>query len=227
MLALVLPEDHAVDVAELGLERVDDVVLVLDGALDLASQLDQPWKLTRLDPLLDRGVEGTAERNVHASLADPEALAPHVRGNVAEADRAHAAVLDPRPGLEASGRHVDDDAGLALAALDDALVERPGDERDRPVPAGGRVARVVEEHDAEVRAPIVRLDDEAAVHVRVPARLEDEQAPDVVEACECIAPLVENRRAPERLDAAGDDPERLAARVVVDRRDAAHAVALP
>ena len=59
--------------------------------------------------------------------------------------------------------------------------------------------------------------DVAAVHVRVPARLEDEQPADVVEALERVAPPLEDRGAPERLDAAGDDPERLAARVVVDR----------
>ena len=69
---------------------------------------------------------------------------------------------------------------------------------------------------------VVRLDDEAAVHVRVAARLEDEQPPHVVEALERVAALVEDRRAAERLDSAGHDPERLAARVVVDRADRRH-----
>ena len=63
------------------------------------------------------------------------------------------------------------------------------------MPARGRVAGVVEEHDAEVRVLVVRLDDEAPVHVRVAARLVDEQAPHVVEALERVAPLVEDRRA--------------------------------
>jgi hypothetical protein len=99
---------------------------------------------------------------------------------------------------------------LALAPLDDALVERPRDERDRPVPARGRVAGVVEEDDAEVGAVVVRLDDEAAVHVRVAARLVDEEPPNVVEPLERVAALVEDRRAARRLDTARHDPERLA-----------------
>ena len=69
----------------------------------------------------------------------------------------------------------------------------------------------MEEHDAEIGARVVRLDDEAAVHVGVPARLVDEQPPNVVEPLERIAPLVEDGGAARRLDAARDDPERLAA----------------
>ena len=82
-----------------------------------------------------------------------------------------------------------------------------------------RVAGVVEEHDAEVGAVVVRRHDVAAVHVGVAARLVDEQPADVVEPLERVAASLEDRRAPERLDAAGDDPERLAPGVVVDRPD--------
>ena len=56
----------------------------------------------------------------------------------------------------------------------------------------------MEEDDAEVGAVVVRLDDVAAVHVRVPARLEDEEPADVVEPLERVAPLVEDRRAREQ-----------------------------
>jgi hypothetical protein len=87
------------------------------------------------------------------------------------------------------------------------------------VPAGGRVARVVEEDDAEVGAIVVRLDDEAAVHVRVPARLVHEKASHVVEPFQRVAALVEDRPPAWRLDSAGHDPERLARGVVVDRSD--------
>ena len=66
---------------------------------------------------------------------------------------------------------------------------------------------------------VVRLDDEAAVHVGVAARLVDEQPPHVVEPLECVAALVEDRRAVRGIDSAGHDPERLAAGVVVDRAD--------
>jgi hypothetical protein len=51
----------------------------------------------------------------------------------------------------------------------------------------------------------------------VPARLEDEQATDVVEVVPRPAPSLEDGRSLEWRDAADDDPERLAGGVVVDR----------
>jgi hypothetical protein len=55
----------------------------------------------------------------------------------------------------------------------------------------------------------------------MPARLEDEQAANVVEVFGRIPALLEDRRAIERRHAAGDDPKRLAGGVVVDRLDRA------
>jgi hypothetical protein len=75
----------------------------------------------------------------------------------------------------------------------------------------------VEEDDAEVGAVVVRLGDEAAVHVGVPAGLEDEQLANLVEPLECEAPLVEDRGALEPRHTAGDDAKRLACGVVVGR----------
>ena len=149
---------------------------------------------------------------------------PHERGHVPEAHRPDPAVLDGRPRLEAPRRDVDDDAVDALASRDHPVVERPGDERDRPVPAGRRVALVVEEDDPEVGAVVVRRDDVAAVHVRMPARLEDEQPPHVVGLLEREAPALQDRRTLEGRRPARDDAEGLAARVVVDDLDphAAH-----
>ena len=109
-------------------------------------------------------------------------------------------------------------ARLRLARLDDAGLERPGRERDRPVPAGGREAGVVEEENAEVAVRARRLGDEAAVHVGVAARLVHEQGAHAVELLLRVAALLEDRRAGDRADAAGDDPERLARGVVVDGR---------
>src|SRR5262249_29591189 len=42
LLALLLPEDDAVDVSELRLARMDDVVLALQVVLDRPPELDQP-----------------------------------------------------------------------------------------------------------------------------------------------------------------------------------------
>ena len=193
-----------------------DVVLGLDQALELAAALDQVRELAGLDAGFDRGVEGAAEGDVDVGVPDPQPFGVDERGNVAEAHRTDAAVLDLRPGVEAARRHVHDDVVLAFPALDDPLVERPGHERDRAVAARGRVAGVVEEDDAEVGAVVVRRNDEAAVHVRVTAGLEDEEAADVVEPLERVAAAVEDRLTAERVDAGRDDAEGLASGVVVD-----------
>ncbi len=143
----------------------------------------------------------------------------HERRDVAKAHGSDHASLDASPGLEPAGGDVDDDPRLGLLGREPAALERPRDERDRPVAAGGRIALVVEEDDAEVGAVVLRLGDEAAVHVRVAARLVDEQLAHVVEMLQRKTALVENRAPRGRLDAAGDDPKRLAARVVVDGLD--------
>ena len=77
----------------------------------------------------------------------------------------------------------------------------------------------MEEDNTEVGPVVLRRHDVAAVHVGVPAGLEDEQAAVRVEVVAREAAPVEDRRALERRDAARHDPERLAARVVVDRLD--------
>ena len=64
LLALLLPEDDAVHVPQLRLERVHDLVLRLESALDLTAERDQPRQLGRLDPLGQRGVEGATEGDV-------------------------------------------------------------------------------------------------------------------------------------------------------------------
>src|SRR5215208_1449760 len=66
IVALALPEDDAVHVAQLGLERVDDLVVRFKLVLELAPALDQPRQLLRRDSLLDGRVERAAERDVDA-----------------------------------------------------------------------------------------------------------------------------------------------------------------
>src|SRR5581483_2705129 len=215
LVALLLPEDDPVEVAQLGLPRMDDLVVASEVRLDRAAELDQPRELARLDALRQRGVERAAERDVDAAARGLQAPCVYERGDVAEADRDNAAVRDPRGRRQATGGRVDDD----LRPGDAAALDRPRDERDRPVAARGRVAGVVEEDDAEVRPVVLRLGDVAAVHVGVPARLVDEQPPDAVQVLRGVAPLVEDALSRDRLDAAGDDPEGLPAGVVVDRPD--------
>jgi hypothetical protein len=79
----------------------------------------------------------------------------------------------------------------------------------------------VPEQHAEVRAVVVGLDEEAAVHVGVPARLMAEQAPHDVDRLRRggVLAALAHRGAGNRRGAGGHDPERLARRVVVRRRD--------
>jgi hypothetical protein len=50
---------------------VDELVLALEGGLDLTAERDQPRQLSRDEALLDRGVERAAERDVHHPRAGP------------------------------------------------------------------------------------------------------------------------------------------------------------
>src|SRR5205807_6667177 len=59
--------------------------------------------------------------------------------------------------------------------------------------------------------------DGTAVHVRVAARLEDEELANVVEVVERVAPLLEDGASAQRGDAATDDAKRFSGGVIVDR----------
>ena len=131
----------------------------------------------------------------------------------------HASAGDAGDGVQTARRHVHGDLAGRLLQRHHAVLERPGHERDGAVPACGRIAGVVEEHHAEIGAVVIGRGYEAAVHVGVAARLEHEQATHVIEVLGRIAPPLENRRALQRAHPAGDDPERLAGRVVVGDAD--------
>ena len=100
LTALVLPEDHAVDVPELGLERVDDLVRRLELGLDLAAELDQARQLARLDALLGATRRTRRRRRRRPPAGGREPGRPDERRHVPKADRADAAALDARDRLE-------------------------------------------------------------------------------------------------------------------------------
>ena len=123
---------------------------------------------------------------------------------------------------DAARRDVDRHVDLAVARRGHRpRLDGPRAERDRPVPARGRVAVLVPEEDAEVGAVVVGRHEEAAVHVGVPARLVAQQPADRLDRLgrgRALAALA-HRRAGDRRDPRRHDPERLARRVVVRRRD--------
>ncbi len=74
----------------------------------------------------------------------------------------------------------------------------------------------MEEDHTELGALVLRLRHEPAVHVRVTARLEDEELADLVEVVERVAPLLQDGASAQRGDATADDAKGFAGRVIVD-----------
>ena len=73
-----LEEDDAVDVAELRLERMDELLPGLELTFDLAAELDQARQgfLLHGERRLDGRVEGAAEGDVDGQAPRPRALVP-------------------------------------------------------------------------------------------------------------------------------------------------------
>ena len=210
---------------------MDDLERAIQGGAELALQGDQLGEGSRLDTEpelahIHRAVERPTERDVERQPAparlDLHVAREHERGDVPEAHRLDPTVaVQARRAGEPARRNVDRDRDLTGARFrrDATGVDRPGHQRDRPVPARRRVALVVEEHDAQVAVGVVGWRDEAAVHVGVAARLVDEELADVVDIRGGPAAAFRHGPAFERRDTAGHDPERLATGVVVGRRD--------
>ena len=166
------------------------------------------------------GVDGAAVGDVDRDARRLHPARDHVGRHVAERHRRDRPARAAHPRHDAPGRHVDRHLRLAVGlARDPARLHRPRAERDRAVPARGRVAVLVPEQHAEVGAGVVGRDREAAVHVGVPARLVAQQAAHGVHlgaAARVLAPLAHGG-ARDLGRAAGDDAERLARGVVVGR----------
>ncbi len=127
----------------------------------------------------DRGVDRAAVGHVDRDARGLHVARDDERGHVAKGDRLDDPAADANARDDAAGGHVDRDVDLAVARRGQRpRLDGPGAERDRPVSARGRVAVLVPEEDAEVGALVVGRDEEAAVHVRVPARLVAQQPAD-------------------------------------------------
>src|SRR6266576_2672925 len=157
-------------------------------------------------------VERAAEREVVAHVADTGHLNAVVEGyderrHVLERDAPHARAFKPRPRGHASRRRVEpNDRTLA----DKTDLERDGHQGDYAVATHRAPALVVHEKDAGVAVGCDGLGRYRSIHVRVPSRLEHQAASYAVEPLARETPLFEDRRPGDRVEAAGDHPERLA-----------------
>jgi hypothetical protein len=76
----------------------------------------------------------------------------------------------------------------------------------------------VHEQHGEIGVGMIGLDQQCAVHAVMAARLQDQAAPQMVEALARLAPLVEQSLAREARPAVNDDARRLAAGMHLDGR---------
>src|SRR3989454_6395375 len=74
----------------------------------------------------------------------------------------------------------------------------------------------MKEDHSELGTLVFRLRHEAAVHVGVTTRFEDQELADVIEVVERVAPLLEDGASAQRRNAAADDAKRFAGGVIVD-----------
>ncbi len=233
-------EDHAVDAGERRVTRVPGGGLVGEGGPDLPSDRGQFGQPGRGDGepeggCRDGGVAGARVRQVDrdgpARGGDLDPSGGDPGGYVAEGHAGGAARPAVDEGGDPAGGHVDPHPRHAVRRRrDQPRVHRPGAERHGAVAARGGVAVLVPEQHAQVRALVVRRDDEAAVHPAVAARLVREQPADVVQragargggaaaGAERDGAALGDGAARDGRQAGGDDPERLARRVVVDGLD--------
>ena len=220
ILALLLPEDHAVDVAELGLERVHDVLPRLDLALQLAPELDQPRELApaRRAP---RPTRRTRRRRRCRRCARRARLPPprRTRG---------------RSGIAPSERDRPPPAPTHRAGPTARRRRRGSPPRAaRPRPSSSaHVTRAIVPCPHAVEYPALW---KKTTPRSAPSSSGSTTKQPYMSACprgswtsnrrtwssalERVAALVEDRRAAQRLDAVGHDPEGLAGGVVVGCAD--------
>ena len=106
-----LEEDDAVDVAELRLERMDELLPGLELTFDLAAELDQTRQgfLLHRERRLDGRVESAAKGDVDGQAPGLERLCLHIGGHVREADSLDASFAHRSNRFEPPGGHVHDD----------------------------------------------------------------------------------------------------------------------
>jgi hypothetical protein len=164
------------------------------------------------------GVERTAPRDVRLDLAGVDATGGHARRHVDERHLVHRAGRTTHTRGDAPRRDVDHHVDPPIGGSRDAPgFHRPRTQRNRSVPARGRVAVLVPEQHAEGGTLVVGRDDEAAVHVGMAARLVTQQPAQTVDTLRrrgALAPL-SHVRARDLPDVTDDDPEWLTGRVVV------------
>ena len=180
----VLVEDRAVDAREPLVARVAGGVAARERGLTARPAAISSRQVARARPRSPNaaarhaGVDRAAVGHVDRHAARPRDVArDHEGRHVAEGDGVHRVrrAARTRAPTRPDGTSTVTSTSPSAGAATTPRLDRPRAERDRAVAARGRVAVLVPEEHAEVGPVVVGRDEEAAVHVGVPARLVAEQ----------------------------------------------------
>ena len=139
-----------------------------------------------------------------------------------------ATANDLRPRVDRARGCVEDEIGSArtagsartdVRAHEQSSLERNGGHRDDTMAAHRAVALVVHEQDAGMRSWGYRLGEERAVHIRVPARLEHQRTPQVIDVPPHPLAFFEHRLSAGSRQPVDNKAQRLASSMGVDRLD--------
>ena len=208
---------------------MDDGELVGRGRLDHLADPDDVRALVGRQPQPERlglgdHVEHPAVRDVDRHGAEMRDLDRRIQvgregRHVPERHAEHLAVEAVGGDPDQAGRRFERQVGHGLGHRQHAGLEQDRGDAHRVRPGHARVLDLLHDHVAGIRRRVAGWQDQVAVGRRVAARLAEHPQAQVVAVGLEPGHLVEHRRARDVLDAADDDPARLAGRVRVDRPD--------
>ncbi|VTR68095.1 hypothetical protein DESC_690032 [Desulfosarcina cetonica] len=221
--------DRAVKEAEIRLKGVRDRPGGHNGALDRHAPFDQAVEIIRpcTHPQVGgvhEGVEGAAVGDVVAHRPQPRhrhgLISAQYKGrHIVEGHALHPSGLHPCMGRNQPRRCVDAHRGERFDHRYQPRFHGHGGHGDDAVAAHGAVALVMQEKHPEIGVYRHRRGDDAAIHVRVAARLPHEGPADGIMLRDHVASVLKDRGAGKFRQPAGDNPEWLAAGMGIEGGD--------
>jgi hypothetical protein len=233
---------HAVGAGKLVDEDVVHARLSHTGDVDLELRVDRlaDRHATLGDPLDHLALHGNAEaRRLHdredvagaerdvdgdlADLLDLDGLPREQdeRRRPAERDLRHAVTRGAHDGLDQTGLGVDGHGGRGAGSRDHPGLDGSRRGADRGLAARHVVAAGIREEEPEMSAGGDRLGHDGDQQAGMPAGLQTERCPEVIQALLEFAPLLGDRASRQAAEPAGDEPHPDPRRVEVDGRDQA------
>lgn len=225
-----LDENGAVEEVEVGVAvGMADGIGGHDGAFDAHADVDKFRLVAIIDDEvgegrlinIDIGIERATEGDVTGDVTEAGDINLEVGGedegrHVEEGDMLDLPVDEMGGGGNTTGGGVDAQGGAGGEGGKEADLQRDFDEGDDAMTAHGAEAFVVEEEHAEIAIEGDGRGEDRAVHIGVTARLEHEQAAEVVVVGAGVVTFFEDGGTGKFGKAAGDDAQGFTAGVGVD-----------